>query len=342
MNRIYKKMFENLEQKENYWVVTYELTTNRKKKSQRMIEILLDKQFYFPTQKVEGKIQIKVAEQQIIKSLKVRFYKKQRALIKKTIEMQNNAYFDQEKIVRESIHGFCDNCELHPGLHVFPFNFILRFDENGTGKCKGYFDDALCEIENNFMIQVICMVGNDRLTIEKEVSIFDRSLEKLHTDIKMKINSFICFFRRTVFYRIQTDKLWYFKGDQIVINCFPISKLKRPLISGITGKVYQIMAINNGKNKFIKSRNLQTVTGFPVNKNKFSLQFRIPMNVGSSITEEDFYVKTVLIVEVQMFNGASIKTKKILNIGQLPFEVPEIEKTRYADGIVFAERSLEY
>ncbi|KAM0679706.1 hypothetical protein GINT2_001958 [Glugoides intestinalis] len=307
-----------------------------------MIEILLDKQFYFPTQKVEGKIQFKIAEQQIIKSLKLRFYKKQRTLIKKTAQIEQDAYFDHEKTVRDSIHGFCDNCELSPGLHIFPFNFILRFDENGTGKCKGYFDDALCEIENTFVIQGIYTVGNDRYTVEKEVSIFDRSQVKLHSDIKITINSFLCFFRRTVLYRIQTDKLWYFKGDQIVINCFPNSSLKRPLISGITGKIYQIMAINNGKDRSIRSRHLLTANGFPVNKNKFTLQFRIPMNVGPSITEEDFYVKTILIVDVQLFNGVSIKTKKVLNIGQLSFEVPEIEQARYVDGIVFATRALEY
>lgn len=307
-----------------------------------MIEIQLNKPHYFPSNTIEGQVKLKTAEQVVVKFLKLRFYRKHRILLKKIDGSVPEIIFDEEKIIRENFYILGENCELEPGEHSFPFILRLKYEENGTGKMKGYFYDSVCNIENICMLEGSCSIDDMEHIVEKTVSIFDKHEEKQQTDLKIKTSTFFCLFDHNVLYRVMVDKLWYVQGDKITVECFPVSKTTHPLVAGISGKLYQLVLINQPWLSTVKSKLMLSSNGFPHNKNKFKLQFRIPMNAGPSITEMGFTVKMVLFLELRLYNGAIMKIKKYLNIGESSFEVPEIEQRSFVNGTVFAEKVLKY
>lgn len=307
-----------------------------------MIEVHLNKRYYFPTNTVEGQIKLKVSDQTMIKCLRLRFYKKQKFLLKKIDGTVPEVLLDEESIVRENTQVFCQNCELDSGEHIFPFRFKLKHEESGTGKVKGYFYDSVCHIESICVLEGTCTTLDREYRTEKMVSIFDKSEEKSQTDIKIKTSTFACIFDKTMLYRILLDKGWYFKGDCISVECFPVAQTPTPVVAGVSGKLYQLVVLKHPGCGEIKPKLMCTSTGFPTNKNRFRLQFRIPVSAGPSITEDGFVVRMLLFVELKLYNGSVVKIKKYLNVGEPAFELPEIERRHFARGKVFAEKSFEY
>ncbi|ELA42511.1 uncharacterized protein VICG_00610 [Vittaforma corneae ATCC 50505] len=291
---------------------------------------------------IEGQIRLKIEDLIMIKSLNMKFYKKQKILLKKIDGSIPELIIDSERIVSESMHEFCQNCELNSGEHVFPFKLKLKYEENGTGTVKGYFYDSVCQIENICVLEGICIAYNSKYSTKKIVSIFDKNEEKCQTDFKIKTNTFLCLFDKTIPYRILLDKLWYIRGDSISVDCFSIVKTSQPVVASVSGKLYQLVIINWPEHNIIKSKLMCISNGFPSNKNRFKLQFRIPMNTGPSITEKEFVVRTVIFFELKLYNGSVLKIKKYLNIGEPYFELPDIENKSFAKGITFSERILEY
>jgi len=307
-----------------------------------MIEVRLSKRYYFPTNTVEGQIRLKLPTETMIRCLKLRFYKKQKLLLKRIDGTAPEILVDEEGVLRETTELFCENCQLEAGEHVFPFRFKLKYEENGTGKVKGYFYDSVCHIESACVLEGTCTTFNGEYRAEKMVSIFDRNEEKCQTDIKIKTSTFACIFDKTMLYRILLDREWYFKGDCITVECMPVSRTSRPIVAGVSGKLYQLVMLRHPGCGEIKPKLMGTSAGFPVNRNRFKLQFRVPVNAGPSITEDSFAVRMLLFVELRLYNGTVVKVKKYLNVGEPAFELPEIEKTYFARGKVFAERSFEY
>lgn len=307
-----------------------------------MIEIHLNKSHYFPTNVIEGQVKLKIEELTMIKSLNMRFYKKQKVLLKKIDGSTPVIIIDSERVVRESTHELCQNCELNSGEHIFPFKLKLKYEENGTGRIKGYFYDSICQIENICVLEGACITYNSEYLAEKAVSIFDKNEEKCQTDFKIKIKTLLCLFDKTMLYRILVDKSWYVRGDSVSVDCFSVTKISQPVVANVSGKLYQLVIINQPGNNTIKSKLMCTSNGFPSNRNRFKLQFRIPMSAGPSITEEKFTVRTVLFLELKLYNGSSLKIKKYLNIGEPYLELPDIEKKNFVRGTVFSEKILEY
>lgn len=307
-----------------------------------MIKIELNKTHYFPTNIIEGAIKLKISELTLVKSLKLRFYKKQKILLKKIDGLSPEIIIDEDKIIRESIHDFCQNCELSSGEHTFPFKIKLKHEENGTGKIKGYFYDSVCQVENFCILEGICSTNNNDYHSEKLISIYDKNEEKRQTDLNIKTHTFLCLFDKTILYRILLDKVWYTKGDNIAVECFSVTKTSKPVIAGISGKLYQLVIINRPGNNIIKAKQMCTSNGFPSNRNRFKIQFRIPMNAGPSITEAAFTVRTVLFLEIKLYSGSILKIKKYLNIGEPFFEIPEIESKSIETGKVFSEVFIDY
>lgn len=307
-----------------------------------MIEIRLDKQYYFPTQVIDGQIKIKISEMQIVKNLSVRLFKKQKICLKNTDGKKPEVVIDEEKILRDKTHVLCENYTLKRGEHIFPFKIKLRLEEGGTGLTKGYFYDSFFYIENQFIIQAICNTIDNNEVIDKKIPVVDRYEDKQISDLKINTSTLICFLSRSIMYRIQTDKPWYFKGDNVAVECFSISKTVEPIVSEITGNLGQIVILKNNNTSIVKSRVLLSTSGFPSNKNRYKLQFRIPMNLGPNISEPNINVRTVLFLNIKLFNGSSVKFKKYLNICEPGFEFPKIDENVLAEGIIFSEKILDY
>lgn len=307
-----------------------------------MLQIQLDKQFYFPTEIVEGKLTLKLTEPAIIRDLKLYITKEQKVLLKLMNNEETNVIVDKKNTEKESVHSLCANYELGPGLHTFPFKFILKYNENGTGGSKGYFDDSVCYIENFFLIRAGCITSGPEYKIEKKVIIFDRNEEKTQTDVKIKKSSLTCLFDKKTAYRIQTDKLWYFRGDNVVVDLFPLSNSKKKIVTGVNVKMYQIMTIKDKNEEIVKSRRVADLEESLSNKNRFRIHFRIPMNAGPTITEKEFSVKTLLVFDLKLYNGRLMKVRKFLNVGEAMFEVPSVEESSYNDGTTFREFYVHY
>lgn len=307
-----------------------------------MIELHLDKKYYFATNLVEGEIKLKVEKPVMVKSLELKFYKKQSFLLKKIDGSTPEVLIDEENVVRENTVLFCKDSEFDIGAYVFPFKFKLKHEENGTGKIKGYFYDSVCNIENVCMLVGKCTTSEDEYSVERTLSIFDKSEEKRQTDIKIKMNTFICMFERTMLYRILLDRVWYFKGDSITVECFPVTQALTPVVAAVSGKLYQVVMLDQTRANMIKPKLMSTSTGFPVSRNRFKLQFRIPVNAGPTITEESFSVRMLLFIELKLYNASVLKIRKYLNVGEPSFDLPEIERKHFLHGKVFPEKDFEY
>lgn len=307
-----------------------------------MIEVRLDKPYYFPAQTIDGQIKVKISEMQIIKNLSVRLFKKQKIYLKSTNGKTPEVLLDEEKILRDITHILCENCTLKTGEHTFPFKIKLKLEEGGTGLAKGYFYDSFFSIENQFIIQATYNTVDSTETVDKRIPVVDRYEDKQITDFKIKTSTLLCFLSRSIVYRIQTDKPWYFKGDNVVIECFCLSKSVGPIISEITGNLGQIVTLKKDNTNIVKSRILLSTSAFPSNKNTYKFHFRIPMNLGPNISEADFSIRTVLFLNIKLFNGSSIKFKKYLNVCEPEFEFPKIDDNSLLKGMIFCDKILEY
>lgn len=306
-----------------------------------MIVIRLTKQFYFPKQIVEGCIELRTEKTILVKDMKLRLYRTQEIQLQSTNEMEAECILDEKKILKERTYDFCKNIEIGPGMHQFPFKMKIGVEETGTGVCKGYFYDSIGKIENRCMLQGICTTSEDEYIVEKEICIFDGAQDSIQTDVKIKTSTLLCLLNRSVVYRLVSDKLWYCKGDNITIDCSLLTPSKQPIVSGVSGKVYQIMTMKKNGNNIFKSRHLITAAGFPSSRNRFQIKFRIPMNACPSIVEKQATSRTVIIFEISLFNGSVMKVRKYLNVGDPCFDLPSLDEKVYEKGLVFVERVIE-
>lgn len=306
------------------------------------IEILLDTNVYFPAQTVRGRVSVKTHEPLNAAFLKIRFFKSQKLFLKKVDGTEPKVLIDKNRVIIDREFMIADHIYLPSGIAIFPFRMNLKPDENGSGQMKGYFYDLVCQVKNNYNLEAQCHVGDQVIRAEKSFTVLDRNKEKQFIDSKIRLSSFICLLTKSIQFRIQTDKEWYFTGDNVQIECFPISKTSRSMISGIDANLYEIAVFNRESGNILRSRMASTFQAFPLNKNHFRMQFRLPMNIGPTITEKDFVIRTAVFFNIKFYNGSSMKIKKYINVGQIALEIPEIESALYYETKTYCEQIIDY
>lgn len=305
------------------------------------IDINFKKAYFLPSQTAEGIITIFCDSPVIIKSLKLRFYKIVKIKYKKIDGTIPETIEESEKILEEKFYSICENMDLKLGYNSFPFSFLISKEEKSTGIAKSYFLDSMCILERSFMIQSICETSQERYSAEKHLSIVNFSNEKPVVDMKLRSSGYFCIFKRNFNFRIQTDKQWYSRGDNISISLSSLNKADSPYIASIQANVYQIVVFHCPKLNTSKSKLLTTFNAIPMGKNTFKLNFRVPMSLSPSISDEDFTVQSVLIFNLNLYNGKQIKIRKILSIGEAYFEMPTSEVAFDMENYVYITRHLE-
>lgn len=306
------------------------------------IEILLDKGTYFPAQTVKGKISIKTHKPLGAAFLKIRFFKHQKVFLRKLDGTEPKTLIDKDQIMIDREFVIAERICLSSGVSIFPFRMNLRLDENGSGQMKGYFYDVVCQVQNNYSLEAQCRIGDQVTKTEKNFVVLDRNEEKQFIDSKIRLSSFLCLLVKSIQFRIQTDKEWYFAGDSIQIECFPISKTSKSMISGIDANLYEIVIFKREGGNILRSKMVSSFQAFPLNKNHFRMQFRLPMNVSPTITEKDFVIRTAAFFSVKFYNGSTMKIKKYINVSQMVLEIPEIESALYYETKTYCEQTIDY
>ena len=289
----------------------------------------------------EGMINVHCDSSAIIKSLKLKFFKKVLFNLKKLDGSLPEIETDSAKTHEDQFYSICENTELKPGCNTFPFSFMVQSEEKSTGIAKSYFIDSVCVLEKSFLVEGICETPEGIFKSEKHISIINFSKEKQFIDTKIRTSSYLCLFKKTTNYRIQTDKQWYSRGDNINISLSSLNRMDNAIVSSAYVNIYQVVLLHDSTINTMKSKLITSFSAMPLCKNTFEFQFRIPMALNPSISDQDFTVESVLIFHLNLYNGQQIKIRKSLFIGEAFFEISSPQINMNTENYVYVTRHLE-
>lgn len=306
------------------------------------VEIILDKKNYMPSETVRGKIFLKTQTDFYLKSLYARFYKHQKIFLKTLDKKDPNILIDKNNIQKDTKCLISEKMQLCSGITIFPFNLRIKDDENTSGQAKGYFYDVVCQLENNFKLEVICDAENTVITRDKSIIVVKKAADGSFIDIKIGKSSFLFFTYNHLHYRIQMDKEIYFVGDNVEVNFFPMSKTSKSLISSIDVNLYEIAVFYIDNENFMRSKLISSFQAFPINRNRFKINMRLPLNIGPTMTNTEFSLRIEIYFNLNLYNGTRIKVKKNVSIGQMLLDIPEIEGEMYYRSNTYCEQVIDY
>lgn len=301
------------------------------------IEIFLDENVYLPAQAVKGRVSVKTHEPLSATLLRIRFLKSQKVFLKEIRESEPKVLIDKEQVAIDREFMIAETICLSSGITIFPFRMYLRLSENGSGQLRGHFYDMMCQIQNNYSLEVQCCIGSQVVCAEKSLVILDRNEEKQFIDSRIRIGSFMCLMTKSIQFRIQTDREWYFGGDTVQIDCFLTSKTNKSLISGVDANLHEIVIFNRDTESILRTKIMSSFQAYPLGKNHFRIKFRLPTTIAT-MTERDFVVRTAAFFTVKFYNGSSMKIKKYINVAQISLEIPEIDSALYYETNTYCEQ----
>lgn len=307
-----------------------------------MLELLLDKRYYFPSDIVTGRLVVRTRKPLHIDHITISISKHQNISVFN--EESECIYRTRAESPDSRIHPFqiLEDTVISSGEHVFPFKFVISSKECSTARLRGSFGNIRCTLENKNSLEAVCLVEGQETLAKIPLTIFNRAEQSEMLDSKIKLSGPLCFFSKKYWYRVLTDKDIYVAGESVKVRCFPLSLVKRTLFLEARISLYEVLIIRQRGQSIVRSRPLAEVKALRVAKNMFEVRIRIPTNSCSTLTGENVLVRIALFVTLKKRFGAPVRIKKYVDVGRLPLKIPDVVELSEFEARVYSDRILTF
>jgi hypothetical protein len=228
--------------------------------------------------------------------------------------------------------------DLSCGSHVFPFRFSLRASDNSSTDIRGIYFDYLVNIKNSYKLTCNMFLSGTHeplFDVNKEIQVIDRIEKDTEFKINVELSSILCLFYKSYTIYFKLNRSLFFAGDQLILD-IDFQRMKKH-VKEIECNVYEILSVSSRNINFIRTRYI--IGGVAQQKGKeYTVELRIPSTSASSVSENEFNLKTVMFLTIYMHKSSPIKIKKYIQVVKKPFEIPQIDYLDVLDGEIFEEK----
>lgn len=308
------------------------------------LNLNLEKNKFFPSDLVNGKIILKTKTTVNIDLIEFSIKKLQILVIQNKTEQDNFLILKQQpEIKKNKCVIILNNQELSAGTHEFPFMFYVPCSEGASTTLNGVLNDIVCYFENNTVLEISCKYDSKKkVNFSYPLTILNRLDNNKLLNIRIKIKQTLCFYTSKYFISIYTDKEFYYGGENVCVTFCPSKKIDKKFISQINASIYEVFMKGSGYNKTVRSRQICENKMEKTAENTFKGNIKLPFFVCATFSENDLLIRVAIFFVIKLVNGEIMRIKKYINVGRTEIIIPNIEEESIFDPIVHEMKIIEY
>ncbi|KAF7683316.1 hypothetical protein TCON_1474 [Astathelohania contejeani] len=309
--------------------------------------ITYDKNFF--QNKITGAVHLKTREPLNIENIKLRLTKRYKISVelnkeeKESLGWNKGEFGDcgEEYSVEFVLYSNVDVYEtVSSGHHRFPFQIILRPDDNSSVDSSFYYTHKLAIIENKYVMEAKLKLVGIYSPILETVSlpwIVDAPGDSDETIFDVMISSCFCIFNDSITLRALLDKPQYFAGETAVLKIEPVINEVLLNISRIEVFFYQTILLKINGKSLLRRRFISKNIG-EYRKKKWQTKIAIPGSVPSTTSGQKIDIKYDLNILITFKRSTPIHIRNSICIIKYKPMVDELPFLNILKGVDYPTR----